>query len=122
MSLALVDAPSIGGPEAARRAGISYRQLDHWLNTGLALGTESTGSGHRRRFTEQDVTVLRVLGRLAELMPAGRNADTKGPILNRVARIIVNYPAVLDRPMLFITPTGLVSTTPKVGWCVEVGS
>ena len=47
--------------QAAKAAGITYRQLDYWLRTGMITleeGPETPGSGHRRRFTTAEVQAL----------------------------------------------------------------
>jgi DNA-binding transcriptional MerR regulator len=46
-------------------AGITYRQCDYWVRTGL-LRPEcaSNGSGSRRRWTADEIEVARTMGRL----------------------------------------------------------
>lgn len=54
--------------EAAAAAGVSYRQLDHWNREGIvcpAVGPH--GSGSARRYSDDDVEALRVVGRLVGL-------------------------------------------------------
>jgi len=56
-------------PEVCRIVGITYRQLDHWANTGLVTPSVSgdvVGSGSRRRYSYQDLLRLRVIKRLRE--------------------------------------------------------
>jgi len=51
--------------EAVDAAGISYRQLDYWANTGLVEPSiPGHGSGTARRFSPEDVEALRVAGDL----------------------------------------------------------
>jgi DNA-binding transcriptional MerR regulator len=51
--------------EAAKRAGLSYRQVDYWLRTGVASCTvEASGTGSRRWFSRTDVERLVVLSAL----------------------------------------------------------
>ena len=55
------------GRKAARLAGISYRQLDHWARTGLvrpSLSLADPGSGRPRRYSWADVVALRTVGKL----------------------------------------------------------
>lgn len=52
-----------GGPEAATLAGVTYRQLDHWIGLGLLSGHRN-GTGNRRRFTLDDLEVIHATGAL----------------------------------------------------------
>lgn len=55
--------------EAARAAGITYRQLDAWVRIGaIAPSGAAQGQGSRRRWADLDVDRLIVLGRLARLL------------------------------------------------------
>jgi DNA-binding transcriptional MerR regulator len=56
--------------KAARLAGISYRQLDHWARTGLvtpSLSLADPGSGRPRCYSFADIVALRTVGKLLEL-------------------------------------------------------
>ncbi|MCC7076171.1 MAG: MerR family transcriptional regulator [Acidimicrobiia bacterium] len=59
---------SFGGPEAAKLAGISYRQLDHWARKGLVLPSvaSASGSGSQRRYSYQDLVELKIIKSLRE--------------------------------------------------------
>lgn len=50
-------------------AGISYRQLDYWTRVGVLqpLGHARPGSGYERRWSQAEVRVATVVGRLANL-------------------------------------------------------
>lgn len=51
--------------EAARLAGITFRQLDYWCRIGTVRpAVEARGSGSWRRWTWQQVMVLAVLARV----------------------------------------------------------
>lgn len=50
--------------EVAAAAGISYRQLDHWVRRGLIDGPEAKGSGRAREWTAQQAAVAIMTGRL----------------------------------------------------------
>lgn len=53
----------------AKRAGITYRQLDFWTRSGYITMTRSAaGSGSQRVFSESEVAVVK---RLAMLVRAG---------------------------------------------------
>ena len=47
-----------------REAGISYRQLDYWLRTGLLGGPCDIGTGNARDWTTAQVSKARVMGSL----------------------------------------------------------
>jgi hypothetical protein len=62
----------VGAGEAARAAGVTYRQLDYWTRTGSFTPTVAvTGSGRHRRFSREDVVVLRGLGRVSVSLGGG---------------------------------------------------
>lgn len=56
------------GAEAARAAGISYRQLDYWARTELVEPTirEASGSGSQRLYGFRDILVLKLVKRLLD--------------------------------------------------------
>lgn len=54
--------------EVADATGASYRQIDYWCRTGLVVPdfAEATGSGTRRRFSGEDLALIRdVMGLMA---------------------------------------------------------
>ncbi len=59
---------AFGGPEAARVAGISYRQLDHWARKGLVEPSvvAAKGSGSQRLYSYEDLLELKVIKNLRE--------------------------------------------------------
>ena len=57
----------MGGPEAAERAGVSYRQLDYWARTGLIEpAVPAQGSGSRRLYSARDVRRLQAVSALLD--------------------------------------------------------
>lgn len=56
--------------EVARRAGVTYRQLDYWCSSDL-FGDDKVGrgSGTRRRFTKVDVELATLLGEVSRSFP-----------------------------------------------------
>lgn len=51
--------------EAAKRAGLSYRQVDYWVRKRLIVPTvEANGTGTRRQFSDEDVALLVMLASL----------------------------------------------------------
>ena len=56
------------GAEAARAAGISYRQLDYWARTELVEPTVrgASGSGSQRLYGFRDILVLKLVKRLLD--------------------------------------------------------
>jgi DNA-binding transcriptional MerR regulator len=61
---------SFSGPQAARVAGVTYRQLDYWARTGLIAPSiqEAHGSGTQRHYSFGDLVRLRAV---AQLIAAG---------------------------------------------------
>jgi hypothetical protein len=65
--------------EAARRAGITYRQADYWCRCGYVPGVDlHGGSGNARAITTSQA---RHLGRLARLVQAGIKVDVAAAAL-----------------------------------------
>ncbi len=66
--LGLVENEGYRGVEAARVAGITYRQLDYWARTGLVEPSvrPATGSGTQRLYSFRDILVLKVVKRLLD--------------------------------------------------------
>lgn len=60
----------VTGHELCNEAGITYRQCDYWTRTDLLIPVEEAtpGSGHLRRYPEDQVTRASVL---ADLLDAG---------------------------------------------------
>ena len=56
------------GAEAAKAAGITYRQLDYWDRTGLVQPTVrgAAGSGSQRLYSFRDILVLKLVKRLLD--------------------------------------------------------
>lgn len=56
------------GAEAARAAGITYRQMDYWARTELVEPTvrEAAGSGSQRLYGFRDILVLKLVKRLLD--------------------------------------------------------
>lgn len=64
--------------ELCRRAAITARQANYWRQLGLLRQRERVGSGNPCRWTDRDVAVATVLGRIADRMnvlPAKAVAD-----------------------------------------------
>lgn len=53
-------------PDVAAQAGITYRQLDYWLTTGLLDLPDACpgGTGYHRRFTPDEADVITTAARL----------------------------------------------------------
>lgn len=79
------DRPRWSGKAAAERAGITYRQLDYWLRTGVCRSAvEANGSGSRRRLTDRDVAVVQMVARLRELgVPLDTCRDVAATLIDR---------------------------------------
>jgi DNA-binding transcriptional MerR regulator len=72
-------------PRKELAPGLTYRQLDHWTRRGLLHPDNSAtpGSGHRRVWSESEMTIARAVGELRllgmELEPAFRMARANQP-------------------------------------------
>lgn len=67
---------TVSSTDACRVAGISYRQLDYWVRNGILQPTvDADGPGTQRRWSDRDVAVAGVLGRLAFLWGKERNGS-----------------------------------------------
>ncbi|MFN0090349.1 MAG: MerR family transcriptional regulator [Acidimicrobiales bacterium] len=66
----------VSGPGAARLAGVSYRQLDHWARQGWAA--PSACEGRARRYTVGDVARVCLLRHVGQ---SGLNLSRLGPQL-----------------------------------------
>ena len=56
------------GPNVCAVVGITYRQLDYWARTDLVRPSlsDATGSGTRRRYSFEDLVVLRLVKRIVD--------------------------------------------------------
>ncbi|CAN5560398.1 hypothetical protein BH24ACT5_BH24ACT5_01810 [soil metagenome] len=63
-----MDGSGFSGTQAAKLAGITYRQLDYWARTDLIRPSlvEATGSGSRRQYSYRDLLELRVIKTLLD--------------------------------------------------------
>jgi DNA-binding transcriptional MerR regulator len=69
----------VSGPQAARAAGISYRQLDLWDRIGLVRADiPGRGSGSRRSYSQARVEDLKVLKALVRLGMSTRAVSAFG--------------------------------------------
>lgn len=79
---------TVSGVEAARRANVTYRQLDYYLRSGLLVPSGGVaampGEGFHRALTPRDVDALRVLGHLMFL----RGGPSNRGLLDRYAEIV----------------------------------
>lgn len=66
--------------QAAKRAGISYRQLDHWWRKGYIGDGTFLGSGRTRELTRSQYTHLL---RVAALVKAGFRPDQACKLIRR---------------------------------------
>lgn len=56
------------GPQVCKIVGISYRQLDYWARTGLAMPSiqPAQGSGSQRLYSFEDLVDLRLIKKLLD--------------------------------------------------------
>lgn len=95
-----VTATPLGSDEITVAVGVSYRQLDSWTRQGLvqSLGDPQPGSGNRRRWSAEEVSVvaaMHVLVNEAGLTPeaASRAARNNGVLTTGVV-VRVNRPDI----------------------------
>src|SRR5687767_8865965 len=69
MSTAGVLVGGLTTTEVHQRAGVSYRQLDYWVRTGVVLPSVrmARGSGSPREWSARDADVVAVVARFARL-------------------------------------------------------
>lgn len=61
----VMSSSTFSSPETHRIAGITYRQLDYWIRTGLVRPSkDAEGSGSRREFTYRDLIAVRAIAAL----------------------------------------------------------
>lgn len=92
--------------QAADLAGISYRQVDYWARTDLIRPshTDASGSGSRRKYSDMDLVILRILRRLLDA----------GLSLEKIRRFMPEIRSSLDRVVLFHPHTVLMVSDREV--------
>lgn len=104
--------------DVCRASGLTYRQVDHWVTTGVLvpIDTPNPGSGAGRRFSSEEMTVACVLASMRTLaVPLG--------VLDRVAQQLRMFGADDWRGLLFVDADGWVQRTPHVahaGWILDL--
>lgn len=77
----------IGVADAAKRAGVTYRQLDYWITQGLVASSGSLGSGHVRTMSLDDIPKVRTLGRVSRAFRRNSKATAVPlPLLEAAAK------------------------------------
>lgn len=71
--------PTISSLRLSEILGISYRRLDYACRFSAALRAKNTGSGTRRRFTEDEARRLLVAAQLTSAVMAGTGSQTIWP-------------------------------------------
>jgi len=67
----IMSPPTYSTAEVLRELGVSFRKLDYWARRGYIPGQfEGTGSGHRRRWTGDQIDRVRLLMMASELKSA----------------------------------------------------
>ena len=76
----------ISSAELSRRTGVSYRKIDFWCNNGVIfpVGDPSPGSGYQRKFDEEIVPKVRLLGKICEVFDHAIRID-------KLIKIYENY-------------------------------
>lgn len=83
---------SFSSVEAARLAGVSYRQLDHWARKGLVEPSvaAAAGSGTQRRYSFADLVAVTTVRRLRD---AGISLGRAAEHLDAIRRVLHQEPA-----------------------------
>lgn len=72
--------------ELAKRAGISYRQADHWTTAGyLRPVVHADGKGSRRLFDDREVVRARIMGSLVNLI--GLAPESAGGVATQILAV-----------------------------------
>lgn len=75
-----------------------------------------------RAFTASDVKLLRFLGDLARIAANNQHVSpTWIDDMRRVGAQVVDNPAILDRPYVFVAFDGTVTEHPAYGWVIAQG-
>jgi DNA-binding transcriptional MerR regulator len=78
----------VNGPDAAREAGITYRQLDYWTRRGyLEAERPGQGSGRDRLYNRSEIAI-------AKMAEAFRRAGLRLDVAFRTARELQDRPVV----------------------------
>lgn len=112
------------GPEVARVAGISYRQLDYWSRLGALVPgvADARGSGSQRLYSEADARAAVVLSSLAtHLAPV--------EVMGAVVRYLAQHPWLWEAgALLLVDRDGEVEEfatapfMPVACWVVSLGA
>ena len=71
------------------RAGITYRQLDHWCHGGILHPIGGTGSGYQREFTASEVEIAQIMSVLVKAGVQPRPARTWAEDIITLGRVTV---------------------------------
>lgn len=92
MSLVELDRPLISTVEAARKTGVSYRQLDYWVTHGV-FGDDvsrNPGSGNPRMFPADLMPHLATLGAISRSLAYG-NANANQVTTAFMRQVVENF-------------------------------
>lgn len=105
--------------EVCRLAGVTYRVLDYWCRCGTVRPERAArGSGSARRWTDQQVALVRLCGWLAK-------AGAERPVLTEVTAQMADLPLELWHGRLVVHPDGTVSIdgpVEQVAWVVDLAA
>ena len=80
------DRAGYSGPVAARAAGVSYRQIDHWTTKELVRASvqDADGPGSSRQYADEDVVRVALIGELRRVgLPLGQIGGLLGALDSR---------------------------------------
>lgn len=118
----------MNGPEAARVAQVSYRQLDTWVRKGWVPGMDrqGAGTGQPRPFSDEQVKFLRRMGNLvkAGMYPEKAHKIAEGNE-DTILRLVLAMQPCTGAARLLFYPSPLAQPgadspeTPEVGQGAE---
>lgn len=104
------------GPQVCKLIGISYRQMDYWVRTGLMRPSIASahGSGTQRRWSDADVRQLVIIKRLLDAGVSLTSIREALPSVRAVERgflvLGAGRPRVVDEAGLLDALRGSVAT------------
>lgn len=93
----------MNAPAAAEAAGVTYRQLDHWIHRGYINAEGGYGTGYPREIADTEVEVLKYMALLVRHGLAPQQASQVARQLQQAGRA---------RLGLFVITTATPTATP----------
>lgn len=110
---------SVNASTVCELAEISYRQLNHWIETGVLVADDRpfqrARQGYPRTFEDQEVRVARALGKL-------RSLDAPLDVLAVTATVLRRLDDSSWHGLVFVEPDGTIASHPtgEVAWALDL--